>query len=103
MERFIDRVGFFLNLAGITALLVGGVGIGNAVAGFIASKTHAIATLKCLGASTRLVFAAYFLQVMALALVRIAAGIVLGGVLPALAAPFLKGLLPVPPPFRPYP
>src|SRR5262249_31100775 len=59
LQRFLDRVGFFLGLAGLTALLVGGVGIGNGVAGYIASKTQAIAVLKCLGASTRLVFAAY--------------------------------------------
>ena len=95
LERFIDRVGFFLNLAGITALLVGGVGIGNAVAGYVASKTAAIATLKCLGASNRLVFAAYFLQILALALVGIAFGLLLGGVAPALVGPLLKGLLPV--------
>ncbi|HEY8873840.1 MAG TPA: FtsX-like permease family protein [Stellaceae bacterium] len=95
LRRLLDRIGFFLSLAGITALLVGGVGIGNAVAGFVASKTNAIATLKCLGASTRLVFAAYFMQIMALALVGIAAGMLLGGVLPALFAPLLNGLLPV--------
>src|SRR5439155_434519 len=95
LERFIDRVGFFLNLAGITALLVGGVGIGNAVAGYVASKTAAIATLKCLGASNRLVFSAYFLQILALALLGIALGLLLGGVAPALVAPLLKGLLPV--------
>jgi putative ABC transport system permease protein len=103
LRRFIDRVGFFLSLAGITALLVGGVGIGNAVAGFIAGKTQAIATLKCLGASTRLVFTVYFLQVMALALVGIAAGMLVGGVMPALVAPLVKGLLPVPPRFGLYP
>ena len=79
MQRLIERVGFFLNLVGITALLVGGVGIGNAVAGYVASKTEAIATLKCLGASTRLVFAAYLLQILALALVGIAGGVLLGG------------------------
>jgi putative ABC transport system permease protein len=95
LQRFIDRIGFFLNLAGITALLVGGVGIGNAVAGYVASKTAAIATLKCLGASNRLVFAAYFLQILALALLGIAVGLLLGGVAPALVAPLLKGLLPV--------
>jgi putative ABC transport system permease protein len=95
LQRFIDRVGFFLSVAGITALLVGGVGIGNAVAGYVASKTTAIATLKCLGASTRLVFAAYFAQILALALLGIVAGLVLGGIAPALIAPLLKGLLPV--------
>ncbi len=94
LQRLIDRVGFFLNLIGVTALLVGGVGIGNAVAGYIASKTEAIATLKCLGASTRLVFAAYFLQILALAILGIAAGLVLGGVTPALLGPLAGKLLP---------
>ena len=97
LQRFIDRVGFFLGLAGITALLVGGIGIGNAVAGYIASKTPAIATLKCLGASTRLVFAAYFIQILALACIGIVAGLVLGGVAPVLAAPLVRRLLPVAP------
>jgi putative ABC transport system permease protein len=95
LQRLIDRLGFFLSLVGITALLVGGAGIGNAVAGYVASKTAAIATLKCLGASTRLVFLAYFVQIMVLALLGIAAGLLLGGVAPALAAPLVRGLLPV--------
>jgi len=94
LQRFIERVGFFLDLAGITALLVGGIGIGNAVAGYVASKTTAIATLKCLGASTRVIFAAYLIQILALALVGIAGGLLLGGVAPALVAPLLSGLLP---------
>ena len=103
LQRFIDRVGFFLGLVGISVLLVGGVGIGNAVAGYIASKTAAIATLKCLGASTSLVFAAYFAQIIALALGGIAAGLLLGGVIPVLVAPSVAGLLPVPPLLALYP
>ena len=95
LQRLIDRVEFFLNLAGLTALLVGGVGIGNAVAGYIASKTATIATLKCLGASTRLVFAAYFWQILALALIGIAAGVVFGAAAAALLAPLADRLLPV--------
>ena len=95
LQRLIDRVGFFLGLVGITALLVGGIGIGNAVAGYIASKTAAIATLKCLGASARLIFTAYLAQVLALALVGIAGGMLLGGVMPALVAPLVDTLMPV--------
>jgi putative ABC transport system permease protein len=94
LRRLIDRVGFFLGLVGITALLVGGIGIESAVAGYVASKTAAIATLKCLGASGRLVFAAYLAQVLALALIGIAAGLLLGGLAPAAAAPLVAGLLP---------
>ncbi len=96
LRRLIERIGFFLSLVGITALLVGGVGIGNAVAGYIAGKTATIATLKCLGASTRLVFAAYLSQILALALAGIAAGLLLGAAMPALLAPLVGRLLPVP-------
>jgi putative ABC transport system permease protein len=95
LQRFIDRVGLFLDLVGLTALLVGGVGIGNAVAGYIASKTGAIAVLKCLGASSRLIFAAYLAQILALAVAGIAAGLLLGGAAPALLLPLLSGMLPV--------
>ncbi|HEX3861417.1 MAG TPA: FtsX-like permease family protein [Stellaceae bacterium] len=103
LRRFIDRIGFFLNLVGITALLIGGVGVGNAVAGYVAGKTASVATLKCLGAGTRVVFAAYFLQIAALALIGIAGGLVIGGLMPMLAGPFMKGLVPVSLRFGIYP
>jgi putative ABC transport system permease protein len=95
LQRFIERVGFFLDLAGITALLVGGIGIGNAVAGYVASKTAAIATLKCLGASSRVIFTAYLIQILALAGVGVAGGLLLGGLAPAAIAPLVAGLLPI--------
>ena len=103
LQRFIERIGFFLDLAGITALLVGGIGIGNAVAGYVASKTEAIATLKCLGASSRLIFVAYLIQILTLALIGIAGGLLLGGLVPAAIGPFLSGLLPIELRLRVYP
>jgi putative ABC transport system permease protein len=103
LERLIDRVAMFLSLVGLTALLVGGVGIGNAVGGYIAGKTEAIATLKCLGASTRLVFAAYFIEIMAIAVLGIAVALVLGAAAPLAATPLLAGVLPVSVRFGVYP
>jgi putative ABC transport system permease protein len=96
LQRFIDRIGLFLTLVGITALLVGGIGVGSAVANYVAGKTATIATLKSLGASTRLVFAAHAAQIGILSLAGIAAGLVLGAAVPLAAAPFLARLLPVP-------
>lgn len=96
LERFIDRIALFLGLVGITALLVGGIGIGSAVSYYIAGKTRTIATLKSLGASTRLVFAVYAVQIGVLGLVGIAVGLALGALLPLAAAPFVATLLPVP-------
>ncbi|MEX2407728.1 MAG: FtsX-like permease family protein, partial [Rhodovibrionaceae bacterium] len=90
IERFVERVSLFMTLVGLTALLVGGVGVANAVRSYLDSKTATIATLKCLGAPGRLVFQVYLLQVLALSLLGIAAGLVLGGITPSLAGPLLS-------------
>ena len=103
LQRFIDRIALFLGLVGVTALLVGGIGIGSAVAYFIAGKTATIATLKSLGGSTRLVLGAYATQIGALAAVGIVAGLVLGALLPLAAAPFVAPFLPVPLRLGPHP
>jgi putative ABC transport system permease protein len=95
LQRLIDRLALFLTLVGLTALLVGGVGIGNAVGGYIAGKTATIATLKCLGATTRLVFAVYFVEIIALAVLGIAVALVLGALVPVASIPFLARVLPV--------
>ena len=95
LQRLIDRVGLFLSLVGLTALLVGGVGIGNAVGNYIAGKTATIAALKCLGASNRLVFTTYLVEIMVLAILGIACALVLGALAPVAAAPLLAGVLPV--------
>jgi putative ABC transport system permease protein len=96
LGRFFERVELFLNLVGVTALLVGGIGIGNAVAGYVAGKTQTIATLKCLGAPSRLIFAAYLAQVLALAAAAIVGGLILGAAIPEAISPLIAGVLPVP-------
>lgn len=95
IQRFVDRVGLFMTLVGLTALLVGGVGVGNAVRAFLNQRTGTIATLKCLGAPSATIFATYLIQVGALALVGIVLGLLLGGVGPSLVVPMLADKLPV--------
>ncbi|HEV2303022.1 MAG TPA: FtsX-like permease family protein [Stellaceae bacterium] len=105
LRRLFARVALYLRLVGLSALLVGGVGIGNAVASHVAQKTPTIAILKCLGAENRLVLAAYLLQILTLALAALAAALVFGALLPWVALPFLDPLLPLPlaPAFFPGP
>lgn len=95
IQQFIDRVGMFMTLVGLTALLVGGVGVGNAVRAFLAQRTATIATLKCLGASSGTIFSVYLIQVGALALIGILLGMVIGGFGPAFVIPFLSDRIPV--------
>ena len=82
VQSFIERTGLFLGLVGLTALLVGGVGVGNAVSAHLDSKTETIATLKCLGAPGRVIFTAYLIELLALGLIGVAIGLVLGAVAP---------------------
>ncbi|HVM78823.1 MAG TPA: FtsX-like permease family protein [Stellaceae bacterium] len=95
LERLLDRVGLYLTLVGLAALLVGGVGVGNAVSGYLASRTLSIAIFKSVGASGRLVFATYLLQIAALGALGILGGLVIGGLAPLLLARLLPAMLPV--------
>ena len=102
-ERFIDRLGSFLVLIGLSGLAVGGVGVSAAVNAYLAGKTGVIATLKTLGATRRVIFLTYFLQIGTLTLAGIALGLVLGGALPLAFAPLIAASLPIPAEFALYP
>ena len=78
LERNVERFTQFLTIVGLTALLVGGVGVGNAVKSHLDRRREIIATMKALGASGRRVFAVYLTQVLMLAAVGGAIGMVLG-------------------------
>ncbi len=96
VTRFVERVGAFLVLVGLAGLAVGGVGVSAAVRAYLDGKVAVIATLKTLGAEGRTIFAAYFLQIGALAALGIALGLALGAALPLLLAPLIAARLPVP-------
>ena len=90
LARFVSQTRLFMTLVGLTTLLIGGVGVANAVRAFLAGRRDSIATLKCLGAPARLIFRIYLLQVMTLALVGVGLGLILGALVPLLATPFLE-------------
>lgn len=94
--RFIARITLFLGLVGLTALLVGGVGIANAITGYLAGRQASIATLKCLGAPRGLIFRVYLLVVGVIALAGVALGLALGALAPLALAGLGGDLLPVP-------
>jgi putative ABC transport system permease protein len=92
----IERFAQFLTLVGLTALVTGGVGVANAVRAFLDSKRNVIATFKCLGAPGRLVTMVYLIQILAIAVVGIAIGLVLASAMPWIAAWALSGVIPLP-------
>jgi len=92
----ITRFSQFLTLVGLTALIVGGVGVANAVRAYLDSKRSVIATFKCLGAPASLVALVYLAQIALIAAAGIIIGLVAGALMPMVAMRFLEGILPVP-------
>jgi putative ABC transport system permease protein len=97
VTRFIDQTALFLTLVGLTSLLVGGIGVANGVRAWLDARARTIATLRCLGAPARLVFAVCLIQVLTLSCAGIALGVAAGAILPLVGAHLLAPLLPVPP------
>ena len=97
VRLFIDRLTLFLTFTGFTVLLVGGIGVGNAVKSYLDGRVATIAMLKCLGAPGRLIFRIYLLQVLILGFVGTAIGLAIGAVLPILGLEIMADRLPVAP------
>lgn len=103
IRRFVEQVTMFLTLVGLTALAVGGVGAGQAVGAFLGRKRAEIATFKALGADGQLIFLAFFLQVMAIALLAVALGLLVGALLPFGVEYFYGADIPTPALYGVYP
>ncbi len=95
LQRNINRFAQFLTLVGLTALVVGGVGVANAIRAFLATKREVIASFKCLGATGGFAFQVYLIQMLCLASIGIVIGLVIGAILPFIAGAALAGVLPV--------
>ena len=96
LERNVERFTQFLTIVGLTALLVGGVGVGNAVKGHLDRRCEIIATMKALGASGLRVFAIYLTQVVLLAAAGAAIGMAAGAILPFLVTWSFGAIIPLP-------
>ena len=89
VKNFIDRTRMFLNLVGLSALLIGGLGIGNAVRVYLESRAQSLAILKSLGATRGFIFTLHMLLIARMAAIGTVLGLVLGA-----AAPYaVQGML----------
>ena len=96
LERNVERFSQFLTLVALTALLVGGVGVANAVASHLARKRDTIATMKALGATGGDVFAIYCSQILLVALFATLIGAGLGAALPFVIVWTFGAVIPLP-------
>ncbi|MEO8421808.1 MAG: FtsX-like permease family protein [Hyphomicrobium sp.] len=95
VSRTLERLRQFLTLIGLTALLVGGVGIANAVATFIDKRRKVIATMKSIGATSRMVLGIFLAEVLAVAAMGVVLGLVLGTLAPVVLNALFGDMLPI--------
>jgi putative ABC transport system permease protein len=96
LERTISRFTQFLTLVGLAALLVGGVGVANAVKSHIDRRLEVIAAFKAIGATGKDVFGIYLAQVILLAGIGSILGLAAGAALPFVIVGLFGKLLPLP-------
>ncbi len=95
VTRTLERLRQFLTLVGLTALLVGGVGIANAVATYIDRRRRVIAAFKSLGATNRVVFGVHLVQVLFIAGIGVLAGMTIGLLIPFAVTALIGSALPI--------
>ena len=103
IRREVKRFTQFISLVGLGALLLGGIGVANAIGSYMAKKRQVIATFKTLGATSRLVLAVYLIQALMLAGLGIVLGLVLGALTPALLSETYGNALPIALAVEPHP
>lgn len=94
-DRFVQRMGDFLTLVGLAALVIAGIGIGGGVSSYLDARRANIATLKILGATSGDIARIYTLEIGAAAVVGSLLGLTAGIALTPLLGVALQGLLPV--------
>ena len=95
VSRTLERLRQFLTLVGLTALLVGGVGIANAVSTYIDRRRRVIATFKSLGATGNTILGVHLLQVLFFAAIGVVIGMALGLLIPVALTWFFGASLPI--------
>jgi putative ABC transport system permease protein len=81
-RNFLENTRAYLDLIGLSALLIGGLGIANAVRAHLEGKARTIAMLKCVGATSGQIAAINLITIGAMAAIAIAIGLVLGAAMP---------------------
>lgn len=99
---YIERLGFFLTLAGLTSLVTGGIGIANAVKAYVDRRRRQLLILRMVGAFPATGYVACLAEVVLVGLLGIAIGLAVGLAIPIVVRVAIGHLLPLPIPAGVY-
>ncbi len=85
----------YLNLVGVIALLLGGVGVASGMQAYIKHKLSTVAIVRCPGAPPQQIFAVYVIQAGCLSVIGVAVGAFLGIAIQTILPQIMQDFLPV--------
>ncbi|WDR06306.1 FtsX-like permease family protein [Devosia rhodophyticola] len=93
IARFLDIFGNFLLLVALSSLVVGGLGISNAVTAYVGERQMSIATMRALGASNHRLLFHFVAQILVLSMVGLVIGLLIVAGASLILLPWLSGAL----------
>jgi putative ABC transport system permease protein len=94
LRRFLNNLTAYLGLIGMIALFIGGIGVGNSVDAHLKEKIQTMGILKCLGATSQVIFAIYLTETIIMGLAGSAVGNAFGLILHASFQGYLREMIP---------
>lgn len=95
MQTALRNLASYVGLLGVFALLLGGIGVANAMSAHMTRELDTVAVLRCLGATARQVIGIYVLQTAAMSFAGAVLGILLGAAMQWTLPRLIADLLPV--------
>lgn len=96
MLRYYDLFTTFLMVVGLGSLLIGGVSVWSVMSAYVAERSGIIAVLRSLGADRNRVLVHFLVQMLVLALLGVAIGLVVGAGIGLLVLPVVGDAIGVP-------
>lgn len=96
IQRFVKNLLQFMTLVGLSALLIGGIGVANGLGVFFEKRLASIAIYKMIGVPQNILRKIYGYQIAMMTAIGIIIGVGIGAVIPIMGLSFLKNMLPFP-------
>lgn len=96
IQRFVKNLLQFMTLVGLSALLIGGIGVANGLGVFFEKRLASIAIYKMIGVPQTILRKIYAYQIAMMTVIGIIIGVGIGAIIPIVGLSFLKDMLPFP-------
>jgi putative ABC transport system permease protein len=96
IKRFVRNLLQFMTLVGLSALLIGGIGVANGLGVYFEKRLTSIAIYKMIGVPQQIIRQIYAYQIAMMTAIGVMIGVGIGTIIPIIGLSFIQNLLPFP-------